>query len=99
MKFSATKIDLDLELVTLEGEDVKLSPKAPPTAEETMNTMNIWKTIEKEENTNAIQILAKQLAFVYPKPYEWFLRNFDIRTLSDMVVFVATAMGGVRKNG
>ena len=98
MKFTAQKIDLVLELVTLTGGEEVLSPKASPTAEEILNTMDVWKSIEKEKKGNNIGILADQLAIVYPKTSDWFLQNFDVKTLSDIVVYVASSMGGVRKN-
>ena len=98
MKFTATKIDLTLELTTLSGEEEVLNPKATATAEEILNTMEVWKSIEIEHKGNNIKILAEQLAIVYPKKSEWFLQNFDVKTLSDIVVYVASSMGGVRKN-
>ena len=98
MKFEAQKIDLTLDLTTLVGEKITLNPKVTMTAEEILNTMVVWKSIEKEKKTNNVRVLSEQLACIYPKKAIWFLQNFDVRTLSEITVYVASTMGGVRKN-
>ena len=100
MKFTAQKIDLTLELTTLESEEVVLNPKMNVTAEEAMSIIKEWTVIEKEskDRSNVVQVIADQLAVVYPKLPEWFMKNFDPRTLSEIVQHVAGSLGGLRKN-
>lgn len=98
MKFKAEKIDLTLDLITLKGEEVTLNPKVTQTAEEILNTLNVWKAVEKEHKDSNVRILAEQLTTVYPKTAIWFLQNFDVKTLNEIVIYMASAMGGIRKN-
>lgn len=100
MKFTAQKIDITLELMTLEKKEETIIPKMDLTSEGVMNTMEQWKNIEKEEDNknNVIKVLSAQLAIVYPRTDEWFRKNCDVRTMKDIVIEVAGAMGGIRKN-
>jgi len=100
MKFEAKKIDLTLELTTLSGEEITLTPRKLVTAEETVNILRSWTAAEKNAKTNVdrVELLAKELSILYPKEKEWFLSNFDMTTLSDMLNFVASSIGGIRKN-
>ncbi len=100
MKFTAQKIDLVLELTTLNKEELQILPVIELSSEGVMNTMLQWKNIEKEEGNknNAILVLSKQLAIIYPKNEEWFRKNCDVKTMKDIVIHVASEMGGLRKN-
>ncbi len=97
MKFEAKKIDLSLELVSLTGEIHNLEPVGIMTADRSITVVEAWTQIEKDE-TSVVKIIAEQLAIVYPKNAEWFLINFDAKTLSDIVKHVAQSLGGLRKN-
>lgn len=99
MKFEAQEIDLKMELVTLKKEKVDLEPTTIVTAEEALRIIDIWTVTEKDEKLTLISVIAEQLATVYPKKASWFLSNFDPYTLSEMVKYVAGALGGLRKNG
>lgn len=98
MKFTAQKIDLTLELTVLDGSEVTLDTKVTMTSEEILNTMEVWKSIEKEFKDNNVRILAEQLTNMYPKSSTWFLQNFDVKTLNEIIIYVASSMGGIRKN-
>lgn len=97
--FEAKKVDLDLELTTLDGEVVKLSPKVPISTTEALRIMDAWSRKEKEseEGINKVLLIGKELEIVYEKKANWWADNFDIGTLSEVLVFVAEAIGGVRK--
>lgn len=100
-KFEAKKLDLDLELVTLSGEQVNLEPKFIISMDTTYKIMKEWTRLDKEnegeEDLEALRLIADQLAFVYPKDTEWFMSNFDIGTISEIVGFVGQTMGGMAK--
>lgn len=102
MKFTAQKIDLGLELTKLDGvEEPLISPKITLfTASEVARIRGVWETIEKEEDNKKkpLKVMADQLALIYPKKSEWFMNNFDVKTLNDIVIYVAQTMGGIVKN-
>lgn len=100
MKFQARKIDLELELTTLDGETLTLNPKKLVTAEEAIKILKDWTDEEDKVETNIEKatLVAVELSRIYPKDKDWFLKNFDLITLSDILNFVAKAIGGIRKN-
>lgn len=100
-EFAAKKLDLDLNLTLLDGTELTLEPKNLLTVDESMRIMNAWTEDEKSkvEGLDKVNLLAEELAVVYPKDSKWWSANFDIETLSAIVVFVAETIGGVRKKG
>ena len=98
MKFKANKVDLDLELTTLVGEEINLEPKVLVTAEEAVKIIDKWTKLESNDEIGKVDLLAKELSIVYEKEPSWWLQNFDVATLSEILKFVAESMGGVRKN-
>ena len=105
MKFEARKIDLDLELTTLDGSTFKLKPTIKTSANSSLKMLNLFEAIEndnaeerKKDESVAIKIIAQQLASVYDKDQEWFMDNFDVRTLSEIIGYVSSAMVGLVKN-
>lgn len=101
MKFQAEKPDLTLELITLSGEEVNFEPAVPVSAREAVRITNKWKEIEqkqKKTKSSAIELLATELAFIYPKSKEWFLDNFDFGVLNEILIYVAQTIGGIKKN-
>lgn len=113
-KFEAIKPDLDLELITLTGEEVKLSPKMLVNSTVAIKITKYWSKLEdeqkelrkknkeedKKKETEGLSIMAvvtKELAYIYPKEYTWFLDNFDIPTLNDILLHVAEVIGGIKK--
>ena len=100
MKFEAKKVDLELELTTLSGENITLNPKKLVTAEETISLLEKWTVLEDKAKTNVqkVKLVANELAVVYPKDADWFMSNFNIGVLVEILDYVATTVGGIRKN-
>jgi hypothetical protein len=83
-KFVAQKLDLDLELTTLKGEEIIVVPKEFINAQKCVEIMNHWTKLE--------------LAMIYDKDKNWFLENIEPGTLTEILVYVAETIGGVKKN-
>lgn len=100
MKFEAKKIDLELELVTLDGETLTLTPKKLVTATETVVILEQWTKLESAAKTNVqrVKLAASELSILYPREADWFMNNFDMGTLNEVLNYVAGAIGGIRKN-
>ena len=98
-KFEAKKIDLDLELTTLDGEEVQLSPKISMSTEGTYTIMKAWTKMEEdtEDGVEKIILISKELAFIYPKDAKWFRDNLDFITLGTILEHVAKTIGNVQK--
>lgn len=98
-EFKAKEIDMDLRLETLDKEIVELSPRNKMSTDESLRIMTEWTkdNAEEAEGADKVNLLARELEVVYDKPAEWWSANFDIATLSDIVVFVAETIGGVQK--
>jgi len=99
MKFQAKKIDVDLELTTLSGEEVLLTPNKVMSTESTYEIMKAWTKMEAdtEEGVEKIILLSKELAFIYPKDAKWFRDNFDFATLGSILEYVAKTIGNIQK--
>ena len=108
MKFTAKKIDLDLDLTTLSGDEI---PIAGPTfsgreagelAQRINNGGLEFDKLEIEERTPlaAADLFSEQLCWVYPdiKP-EWWVDNFDIGTIKDIRLHIVATLLGVEKKG
>ncbi len=98
MEFKAEVPDLTLELTTLEGEQVVLDPSKPvngKVAREIMSTFTEMK--EEDAEKMAVDIIVDQLAYIYPRTAEWFLENFDLSTLGQILKHVATTIGNIKK--
>jgi len=104
-KFQAAKPDLDLELTTLTGEKIVLKPKKVVSGQVAIEITQFWVKVEKEQKEKKedekglaiMEIIAKELSHIYPKEANWFLDNFDVNTLNDILMFVAEAIGGLKK--
>ena len=101
-KFVAEKPDLILELTTLEGEEITLEPDKVVSGTIALEITNKWSKLEKENKENkdgksSLEILAIELAYVYPKNAEWFLDNIDFGTLNKILIYVAQTIGGIKK--
>lgn len=99
-EFKAKEVDMDLQLTTLSGESLLLTPERKMSTEEALRIMRLWTKKEAEElkdSFDKINLLAFELSTVYDKEPEWWVQNFDIVTLSQIVVFVAEAIGGIEK--
>ena len=97
-KFEAKIPDLDLELVTLQKEELVLRPKIEVSATVVMKIIKDWKKIEGEQDeTTGVSVAAEELSMIYDKPSEWFMNSFDITTLVEILNHVANVMSGVKK--
>ncbi len=98
MEFKAEVPDLTLELTTLTGEQVILDPPKPVNGKIAKETMlKFVKMKEEDEEEMAVDIIVNQLAYIYPKSAEWFLENFDLNTLGQILRHVATTIGNIKK--
>lgn len=105
-KFQAEKPDLDLDLVTLSGEQILVKPKKIVNGQTAIEITNHWIKLEKEQKkkreTNeeglaVMEVIAKELAYIYDKEANWFLNNFDVATLNEILMYVAETLGGIKK--
>ena len=109
-KFEAEKLDLDLDLKTLSGEKVDLSPKIIINASKTVEIMQQWQDLEaenkpdkkdkkdeREKKISPFELVATELEMIYPKPKKWWMDNFDIPTLGKIMTHIAETIGGVKK--
>jgi hypothetical protein len=101
-KFVAQKLDLDLELTTLKGEEIIVVPKEFINAQKCVEIMNHWTKLEnaakKDKDSNPLETIAIELAMIYDKDKNWFLENIEPGTLTEILVYVAETIGGVKKN-
>lgn len=98
MKFTAEKLDLDLELITLTGEEISLQPKKLVNGKVAGDLIKKWKGISKADVDDPLkEVTCAQLAEVYPKKIDWWLENFDPGTLNAILKHVAETIGGVLK--
>lgn len=100
-RFAAKKIDLMVDVVTLDGEELQLHSQKALSANYTKEIMAHWTALEtniKEgEDIDRVNLLARELAFVYDQDEEWFMSNFDFGTLQDILSYVAECIGGLAK--
>ena len=108
MRYESKKIDLTLELVTLSGEELIVKGPTNISAKYAGAMMKKWAAYENKDEDNkdspadeVIKIadtIAIELSFIYTdtKP-EWFLDNFDMGTLNDILRWVAEELTGLKK--
>lgn len=102
-KFIAEKPDLVLELITLEGEEITIEPAEVVSGSVALSITEKWRKLEKEEkeqedkSKSALEILAIELSYIYPKDAKWFLDNIDFGTLNEILIYVAQTIGGIKK--
>lgn len=105
-KFTAKKIDLDLELTTLSGEVVELSgpvlsgAQAGAIYEKMDNEDNEFNKRPQEERTPfaVARLYAEQLTQLYDmSDASWWLENLDAGTITEIKVFVGATLLGVKK--
>ena len=98
MEFKAIVPDLTLELTTLTGEQLILDPPKPVNGKVAKEIMSKFvETKEDDAEEMAVDIIVNQLAYIYPKPAEWFLENFDLSTLGQILKHVAETIGNIKK--
>lgn len=96
MKFEAERIDLDLELTTLDNDSVTLTPKIKLNGANIQSIISQWANME-EEKKEPFALIAKELSMVYPKDSKWWLDNFDPGTLQEIIVHVGATIASVKK--
>ena len=100
-KFQAEKPDLTLELTTLSGEELELNPIKPVSGKVAIEITNKWSVLEKkqkeDDTMSALDMVAIELSYIYPKDKNWFLENFDFGTLNKILTYVAETIGGLKK--
>ena len=102
-KFEASSPDVILELKTLAGEEINLTPSMIMSGTNIVKLVKQWSALEEpvkegEEKRSPVEVCAAELALLYPKPAKWFLDNLDVGTLQAILVHVATAVAEVKKN-
>lgn len=108
MKFTAKKIDLDLELVTLTGESVDIQYKGSLTSKQAGEYLKKFNAREKEElqglslSEKAAKIHrlnAENLADIYPEySADWFELNLDPETTQEISVYIGQRLAGLKKS-
>lgn len=99
-KFVTEAPDLTLELTILDGTEIILAPKEIISSKVAKAMMNKWTDLEKKhdkEKISPIELLSKELSFVYDRPSDWFEENLDVYTLQKVLVHVAQILGGAKK--
>ena len=99
-KFVAETPDLTLELTTLTGEEVILTPKeilSGSRAKEIMKKRTELEEKQGKDKIGPIELLSKELEYVYDKPYTWWEKNFNVSVIQEIMTFVAKTVGGAKK--
>lgn len=96
-RFKAEEPDLVLELTTLAGEEITLSPTKQVSGKMAIEITQHWTELESKDGFSPINLISEELAYIYPKDSDWFLENFDLKTLNDILVYVAQTVGGLKK--
>lgn len=104
MKFVAKKLDLDLELTLLTGEEIALSPSIKTDAKSCSELSKKMVTIEDNAEKTAkgllkdgLDVLSSELSLIYPKDKDWFLSNLDPASIKAIIEHVANTIGGATK--
>ena len=107
-KFVAKKLDLELELTALDGTERNLSPdesiiwnaKYIGIIMQKMRAMELEFTKKDAEEValTAAALLASELELVYVGEQQYFMENFEVGTLRELVTHVAQTLGGYLKN-
>ena len=102
-RFEAKALDLNIEYKTLSGEEGELSPKIVVNTTKTIQIIEQWRVMEKDEaekkegRMNPLEVTCIELEMIYPKPKKWWMDNFDLPTLGEIMTHVAETMGGIKK--
>lgn len=59
---------------------------------------SLIKEKKKIQELSPLEIVAEELAMIYPKDKIWFLQNFDFGTLNNILTHVAETVAGIKKN-
>jgi uncharacterized ubiquitin-like protein YukD len=100
-EFTSKKIDLDIDLTTINNEQVELRYAGKLTAKESLNIVEKFTELETSDMKNGIErfmTVCKELNFLYPAyKAEWFLDNVDPETLQDMIRYISQGLAGLKK--
>ena len=100
-KFTTKKLDLELQLTTVDGQEVTISPKEGLkfNATNISQIVNSWAKLEEvKEKGQTMELLAKQLSYVYDEDSEWWMDNFRPDTIQEVLIYVAQTLSGFKKN-
>lgn len=100
-EFVSRRIDLDIDLTTLKNEKVELRYKGNLTARESLNFVEKFTEIEKEDVKNNVErflTVGKELHLLYPDySADWFIDNVDPQVLQEMILYVSQGLAGLKK--
>ncbi len=101
MKFQAKKLDLDLELTTLSGEEMTIKGPSAITAEKASVVLGkIIKEDESLKGKNAeqmLKIVVKSVVGIYGKDDVFWANNFDPSTLIEIRQWFVQTLTTVKK--
>jgi hypothetical protein len=106
-EFKASSDKFTINVTSFKGEKVTLSPKNIINGEESDKITKQWAKIEKayneqdrsaEDSMTPVKMYAKELACIYNKPEEWWIKNFDASTCRSIISYIAPIMAGAVKN-
>jgi hypothetical protein len=98
-KFTAKVQDFDLDLVTLKGENIQLIPCADMDGMICVKIYNKYRANNKEllKKMSPMEVNASLLVDVYGKPTEWWIENFDPRTIKEIAEYVLSTIAGIQR--
>lgn len=107
--FAAKHLDLSIEITPLASgkngevnETIALAPKMSIVrASDVKKIMAEFKAIESNADlTNpdeAFDVVAKELALIYPRTADWFMDNVDVATQQEIIRWLAGELRGTAK--
>lgn len=109
-KFTAKKIDLDLELTLANGEEKKITGPSIGYTEgrrimeaNTRREMDVQEKVAEQDQFFAfVEVHAQCLADIYgPEEYppQWWVDNIDPTTIRDIIRYIAQEIIGAEKRG
>jgi hypothetical protein len=99
MKFEAQYPDLKIEVVTFAKEELVLEPKIQLTPKLILEIIRKWRGLESNQTDDftPFEITAVELTDIYDRTSDWFLENFDLGTIQEIMRHVAETMGNFKK--
>jgi len=106
MTFTAKKAELDLDLVTLSGENVRVEHKRAASAAYAEEVVAEFERIEKEftdkvdtdEKFSRVTMVAREIQVMYGQELKWWIDNFDVQTLNEILKYCSSELAGLGKS-